>query len=218
MITHEKIARAIKYVAFSKKPVTVENVNRYLGHGEKITQADLDAHHATAGASVAEPEPWLAELPAVEETPIEHVEEARVEEAPVEHFEEAEPMLTVADAQRAVVMSQVRLRTVTDRQQEARGRVGAALQRWTAAIGAVITPEENARQYIASSIEQRALRTSGVLPPRRGRIMRSVIDATAQAYNSGSGRSGGGNAFRRVVRDDAGNWVRPVDVHSRGRR
>lgn len=142
MITPEKIARAIKYVALSKKPVTVENVNRYLGHGEKLTQADLDAHHATAGAPVAEPEPWLADLPAVEEIHVEHVEEAHVDEAPGEHIEEVESVLTVADAQRAVVISQVRLRTAIDRQREARGRVGAALQRWTAAIGAVITPKK----------------------------------------------------------------------------
>jgi hypothetical protein len=205
MITPDKIARAIKYTAFAKKnPADANDVNFYLSIGEKITQADLDAHHAAAGRAVAEPEPRLAELSAVED-------------APVEHVEEVEPVLTVADAQRAVVMSQVRLRTAIDRQWEARCRVGAALQRWTAAIGSVITPEENARQFIASSNEQRALRASGVLPPRRGRVMRSVIDATAQAFNTGNGRNGGGNSFRRIVRDDAGNWVRPVSVHDRGR-
>jgi hypothetical protein len=205
MITPEKIARAIKYTAFAKKnPADVADVNFYLARDEAITQEQLDAHHAAAGAPVAEPEPWLVELPAVEEVPVAHVEEV-------------EPALTVAQAQRAVTMAQLRLRAAVDKQRQARGRVSAALQKWTAAIGVSLTPEQNAREYIASSIQQRADRAAGHGSARRGRVMRSVVDATANAFNSGNGRNGGGNAFRRVVKLPDGSWTRPMSGHDRGR-
>jgi hypothetical protein len=212
----EKIRRAITYAVNAKKDIRdVASINHYLGVGERIDQGTLDAHHLAA-----------REIPALHSgqgapdgfddfgAPVEHVEEAHVEEA---HVEEVEPTLTLADAQHAVVMAQLRLRAATDRRRQARGRVSAALQKWTGAIGVSRTPEQNAREYIASSIQQRADRAAGIAPARHGRVMRSVVDATADAYNSGNGRSGGGEAFRRVVKLPDGRWVRPVSAHQRGR-
>ena len=193
------LAQAIKYTAFAGKAITPENVNRYLDAGKKITQEQLDAHHAAPVKCVDQVEQVAR--------PVEYVE-------PVEEVADVAPTTTVADAQAALVQSQVRLRTALDRQREYRGHFGVALARWQQVIGMVVTPEQNARQYIASSIAQRQGEKDGTAPPRRrSRAMRSIIDATAAAYNSGNGRNGGGNSFRRVVRDDSGNWVRPRSIH-----
>ncbi len=52
MHSPEKIAKAVKYTAFAKKPITVENVNRYMQHGDHITQEILDAHIVAAGTGL----------------------------------------------------------------------------------------------------------------------------------------------------------------------
>lgn len=72
-----------------------------------------------------------------------------------------EPPLSVAEAQQRLVESQVRLRQAHDRARDARGQVARAVAGWQQAIGAIITPEQNVREYIASSIADRAAGDGG---------------------------------------------------------
>lgn len=95
---------------------------------------------------------------------------------------ENEPPLSVADAQKLLIESQVRLRAAHERQREARGRVARAVAGWQQAIGAIITPEQNARQYIATSLAERA---AGGGRRSRGTPGPSVVDQ----YAFGHGRS-----------------------------
>lgn len=188
------IAQAIKYVAFAGKPVTPENVSRYLD--EPITQEVLDQYHSRMAAKPSAP-------------PVEPVAESVV---PL-----ATPDPTIPELQRHVMEAQLRLRNAAERQRELRVRIAAAIHRWYASLGGTVTAEQNVRQFIAASNEARLLRSQGKLPTRPGRQHRSAIDRTAAAMNFGSG-AGGGNSFRRVVRLPDGQWVRPVDVHGvRGR-
>jgi len=212
MTKSEKIARAIKYTAFAKKnPADAKDVNFYLNAGEKVTQQHLDDYHAAAaGIAVAEPEsaivdhvaereaePWLAEQSTVSEPATEP--EAEVRTLP----------LSISTAQRRLVESQVRLRTAIDRQRECRGRLGIAIQKWQQAIGAIISPDENLRQHLASEAQQRADRAAGRIPARAGRARPgpSVIDQIA-AGTAGAvyGNRGGAFAYKRpLIRSPAGS-------------
>jgi hypothetical protein len=216
MHTPEKIAKAIKYVVFAKKPVTVENVNRYMQRSDHITQKILDAHIAAAGVPRNDPAPQQQEA----RHDADDTTDAAAPDEPAENVVQlATPGMSLAVAQRRLVESQVALRTASQRVRECRAALGAALARWQQAIGAVVTPEQNARAFIASETALRQARKDGLAPQRgRQRHHRSVVDATAAAYNTGSNRAGGGNAFRRIVKGDDGQWHRPVDVHSIGRR
>jgi hypothetical protein len=271
MHTPEKITRAVRYVVFAKKPVTVENVNRYLQMGDNITQEILDAHIEAAKRITGtptrtngnKPEPMAADpQPATTGTPtptegtirepvagqMEVITPERVEEfEAVEHplpvpgneVEQVEPTpeptpepkpeprrgvkavepehLSIADAQCQLVQSQMALRNALQSVREHRGALAASLARWQSSIGAIVTPEQNARAFIESETALRQARKDGTAPARRShRVYRSAIDRVAAATNYGPG-AGGGLAFRRVVKLDNGQWVKPRDVHSVGR-
>jgi hypothetical protein len=110
-------------------------------------------------------------------------EAAAVEPPPEQSITDGnEPPLSVPDAEKAVVESQVRLRAAYDRQREARARVARAVAGWQQAIGTIITPENNAREYIAQS---RADRAAGGGRRARGTPGPSVVDQ----YAFGHGRS-----------------------------
>lgn len=222
----DKIARAIRYTAFAKKnPNDALDVNFYLSAGEKVTQQQLDAYHAAAKRGAPTPEPALpAEGNAAPEPESEapHADDANgsgtPDDAPANVIQLAPPSVSIAAAQQRLVESQVAFRTAGQRVRELRSALGAAVARWQQSIGAITTPEMNAREFIRSETQLRADRKAGIAPPRGVRRRhRSAIDATAAATNYGSG-AGGGNSFRRVVRLDDGRWVRPVGVHDVGRR
>lgn len=211
--TPEKIAKAIKYAAFAKRPLTLENVNRYLNSRDKIDQAQLDAHHVAAKGTTP-----AARAPKPESKAPNATDTDAHDDAPSKIAQLEPPRLSIAAAQARLIESQVALRDASTRVRECRGALAASLARWQLAIGAVVTPEQNARAFIASETQLRADRKAGIAPERwTRRRHRSVIDATAAAYNTGSNRAGGGNAFRRVVKSDTGTWVRPRGMHDVGR-
>jgi hypothetical protein len=106
--------------------------------------------------------------------------------------------VSVADAQRALVASQLRNVKATDAQREARGKVALALEKFQRATMQTQTQEQLIRQHIASENEQRRLRAEGKIAPRGGqRRLGSAIDSYAfHTRNSGRG-AGGGRAFSR---------------------
>src|SRR5271170_2263306 len=130
----DKIRRAIRYAANAKKNIAdVAHVNFYLGSGEHISQADLDAHHAGAREI-----PPLRVSPAPVEVddfgaPVEQVEPARNDIEASNIIAEAEQppaVLTVADARRAVTEGQIRLRVAVDKQAQCRQRLARAIGKW----------------------------------------------------------------------------------------
>jgi hypothetical protein len=225
-----KIARAVKYVAFAKKnPNDVDAVNFYLGD-EKITQAQLNNFHAAVAqhglpkatdlldAKSEEPEEaWLAEkTPAPEPRAAgkasspEPVDTAApvAEDAGPQEAEEAEEQLTlsITEAKNRLLESQIFLRTATDQQRQCRARLSRAIAGWQAALGTIVTPEQNARAHIAHENEQRRLRAEGLLPARSGRARPgpSVIDAIAHGTAGAVyGNRSGAFAFKRGATDIA---------------
>lgn len=210
MTSPEKIRRAITYAVNAKKNIAdVASINHYLGTGEHITQADLDAHHAAAREIPpvvrehveAEAEPWLAD-------PVEHVEQVHVET--VEQVAEVAPdaeqpqppaVLTVADARRAVTESQIRLRVAVDKQARARQRVARAIGKWQAAIGNIVTDTDLRRQHLAHEAEQRELRAAGLVPARgSSRVLQSRVDQIAAGTAGAThGRGPGFFAYKRPL-------------------
>jgi len=206
----DKIRRAIRYAANAKKNIAdVAHVNFYLGSGEHISQADLDAHHAAAREIPpvvrehveAEAEPWLAE-------PVEQVEHVHVEA--VERVAEVAPdaeqpqpatALTVTDARRAVTEAQIRLRSAVDRQAQCRQRLARAIGKWSAAIGNVVTDADLRRQHLAHEAQLRADRAAGLVPPRgSGRTLVSRVDQIAAGTAGAShGRGPGVFAYKRPL-------------------
>ncbi len=109
--------------------------------------------------------------------------------------------LSVAQAQKAVVESQVRLRAAIDRQRDARGRVACAVAHWQQTLGAVYTPEQAARDFIASSIADRAAAKDGHVRRRStNQPGPSVVDRIAFGHgrNINVGRYG---AWRRGAKN-----------------
>lgn len=86
----------------------------------------------------------------------ETVEQVEQDEQVEPSVSDGQPPLSVAEAQQRLVESQVRLRLAHDRQRDARARVGRALAGWQQVIGNRYTPEMAAREFIASSIADRA--------------------------------------------------------------
>jgi hypothetical protein len=115
---------------------------------------------------------------------------------------EPEPssILSVADAQKAVVESQVRLRAAIDQQRDTRGRVARAVADWQQTIGASYSPEQAARDFIASSIADRQAAKDGRAVPSRNRPGPSVVDRMAFGHgrNINVGRYG---AWRRGAKN-----------------
>lgn len=122
MTSPDKIRRAITYAANARKNIAdVASINHYLSAGEHISQADLDAHHAGAREI-----PPLHVSPAPVEVddfgaPVEQVEqvvttrdggstEPEANAGAAGEAEAAAP-LTLGDAKRHVVESQIRLRS-----------------------------------------------------------------------------------------------------------
>ena len=238
---HEKIARAIKYTSFAKKnPNDVNDVNFYLSVGDKIDQARLDAHHAEAKKITGTPTPPVTGAPTKidgeKPAPVEprapvpgeagykmegesdETDATTPDDATATVIHLAPSHLSIAAAQRQLVESQVAFRAATERVRSCRTALGAAVARWSQSVGIVTTAEMNAREFIASETQLRADRKAGIAPERgQRRRHRSVIDATADAFNTGSNRAGGGNAFRRVIKLPDGTWTRPRGVHDIGR-
>ena len=106
--------------------------------------------------------------------------------------------VSVADAQRALVDSQMRSARATDAQREARGNVALALERFQRATMQTQTPEQLVRAHIESENQLRADRVAGKIPQRGGqRRLGSAVDAFA-FHTRASGRgAGGGRAFGR---------------------
>lgn len=201
--TPEKIARAIKYAAFAKKPITLENVNRYLNDGDHITAEQLEAHHATA-AQMMPPKPVFAPAQdlAAAAADDEGVTQVVPDPSPalVEEGDRLRPV-TVAEAQRALNSSQNCYRAANDAVREKRAKLGVALHRWLQLTDqASPTFDENVREFIRQSNIERGLRATGQLPQRQrgGGHGPSVIDQVAAGTRGAtySNRSGA-FAFKR---------------------
>jgi len=201
----DKIRRAIRYAANAKKNIAdVAHVNFYLGSGEHISQADLDAHHAGAREI-----PPLRVSPAPVEVddfgaPVEQVEPARNDIEASNIIAEAEQppaVLTVADARRAVTEGQIRLRVAVDKQAQCRQRLARAIGKWQAAIGNVLTDADLRRQHLAHEAEQRELRAAGLIPPRgSGRTLQSRVDQIAAGTAGAThGKGPGFFAYKRPL-------------------
>jgi hypothetical protein len=108
------------------------------------------------------------------------------------------PLLTVADAQRALTESHVRMAQATDAQRAARGNMALALEKFQRATMQTCTAEQLVRQHLESENQLRADRAAGKIPPHGGqRRLGSQIDSFAY-YTRATGRSaGGGRAFGR---------------------
>jgi hypothetical protein len=108
------------------------------------------------------------------------------------------PTLSVIEAQRRVMDSQMRSARAADAQRAARGNVALALEKFQRATMQTQTPEQLIRQHLESEAQLRADRAAGKIAPRGGqRRLGSAIDAYA-FYTKASGRgAGGGAAFRR---------------------
>jgi hypothetical protein len=107
-------------------------------------------------------------------------------------------ILSVTDAQRNLLDSQLRNGRATDQQKECRGQVAIALQRWQRATQQVVTQSDLQRQAIEASNQERADRVAGRIPQRGGqRRLGSAVDSFAyHTRNSGRG-AGGGRSFGR---------------------
>ncbi len=124
---------------------------------------------------------------------------------------EPSPILSVIDAQRAVVESQVRLRSSIDRQRDARGAIARAVARWQQVTGKRYTPEMAARDYIAASIADRTAAKEGRRAPSRTQPGPSIVDRMA----FGHGRTvnyGKYGAWRRGAVDIATSTRRLNEV------
>jgi hypothetical protein len=108
------------------------------------------------------------------------------------------PILSIADAQRNLIGTQLRVQRATDGQREARGRVALALEKFQRATMQTCTPEQLVRQHIESENQLRADRAAGKIPPRGAqRRLGSEVDRFA-FYTRANGRgAGGGRAFAR---------------------
>jgi hypothetical protein len=247
----EKIRRAIRYAANARKNIAdVASVNFYLGTGEHISQADLDAHHAGAREipplRAAEPEPAVEVddfgAPVKPVKPVEPqafnehqkrqlalmVEETAPPSESLENFKplhangavpshdeatpdtaepEIEPpaVLTIGDARKRMVESQIRLRSAVDKQAQARQRVARAIGKWQAAIGNIVTDTDLRRQHLAHEAEQRELRAAGLIPPRgASRVLQSRVDQIAAATAGAAyGKGTGHFAYKRGATDIA---------------
>jgi hypothetical protein len=108
------------------------------------------------------------------------------------------PPLSVVEAQRAVVDSQMRCVRATEAQGLCRGKVALALAAFQRVAMVAQSPSDLIRQHIESELEQRRLRAEGKLPPRGGhRRLGSEIDRFAFATRAMGRGAGGGSAFRR---------------------
>ena len=106
--------------------------------------------------------------------------------------------LSVVEAQRRLVASQLRCARATEAQGMCRGKVALALAAFQRVAMVVQTPSDLVRQHIESENEQRRLRAEGKLPPRGGqRRLGSAIDSFAFHTRAAGRGAGGGNAFRR---------------------
>jgi hypothetical protein len=200
----EKIRRAIRYAANARKNIAdVANVNFYLGAGEHISQADLDAHHAGAREipplRAAEPEPAVEVddfgAPVEQVETVQQIAEAAPDANPEAVAEVEQPAVTIADARRRVVESQIRLRSAVDQQAQCRQRLGRAIAKWQAANGNIVTDADLRRQHLAHEAEQRELRAAGLIPPRgSGRTLQSRVDQIAAA-TSGAAYGKGASTF-----------------------
>jgi len=219
----EKVARAVRLTAFAKKNAGVAgDVNFYMNAGEHLTQQELDQYHATKAITGKNPEPMTSVIEAGPDADLAEIMDGKpdltlVNEAGPE-AEVVAVVLSVQAAQRRLSTAQIRRRLAIENQRTARGTLSGAVLAWTRTIGEVTTPLEVAREFIAGSNAQRALRASGQIPPRPPKQHRSAIDAFAAATNYGRG-AGGGSSFRRRVRlpDGKGGYTlsaRPVDIHS----
>jgi len=108
------------------------------------------------------------------------------------------PPLSVVEAQRRLVDSQMRCARATDRQRKARGNVALALEKFQRATMQTCTPEQLVRQHIESENQLRADRAAGKIAPRGGqRRLGSAIDSFAYHTRAMGRGAGGGGAFRR---------------------
>jgi len=100
-----------------------------------------------------------------------------------------------------IIRQQVRLRAAVDRQRECRGRVARAVAGWQQATGERYTPEQAARDFIASSIADRAAANDGRVGRRStNQPGPSVVDRMAFGHgrNINVGRYG---AWRRGAKN-----------------
>ena len=111
------------------------------------------------------------------------------------------PAVTIADARRHVVESQIRLRSAVDRQAQCRQRLARAIAKWQAAIGNIVTDTDLRRQHLAHEAEQRELRAAGLIPPRgSGRTLQSRVDQIAAGTAGAThGKGAGFFAYKRPL-------------------
>jgi hypothetical protein len=118
-----------------------------LADDQTITRRDIEA--AAPGFR------RLLPVPVEHDAQGEH-DDVQAEPPSITDVNEPPPPLSVADAQKRVVESQVRLKQAYERQREARGRVARALANWQRAIGEIRTHEDIAREFIATGLAERA--------------------------------------------------------------
>jgi hypothetical protein len=108
------------------------------------------------------------------------------------------PTLSVIEAQRRVVDSQMRSAHAADRQREARGKVALALEKFQRATMMTCSPSQLIRRHIESENQLRADRAAGKIAPCGGqRRLGSAVDAYAYHTRAIGRGAGGGRAFAR---------------------
>jgi hypothetical protein len=106
--------------------------------------------------------------------------------------------VSVTEAQRVLVDSQMRCARATDRQREARGNLGFALERFQRATMQTQTQEQLIRQHIENENQLRADRVAGKIPQRGGeRRLGSAVDSFAYHTRATGRGAGGARAFAR---------------------
>jgi hypothetical protein len=107
-----------------------------------------------------------------------------------------------------------------------RTRLAEMISRWTRQLPAPMTPEQNTRDYLKRSLEERRALKEGTMNPRPvPNVADSVLDRQA-IYSSGVGGGHTAEDFvqkglisgrrRAVVLDDQGVAHRPVPMSQRG--
>jgi hypothetical protein len=111
------------------------------------------------------------------------------------------PPLSVVEAQRRLVDSQMRCARATEAQGLCRGEVALALAAFQRVAMVVQTQSDLIRQHIESENQLRADRAAGKIAPRGGqRRLGSAIDSFAYHTRAMGRGAGGGAAFRRGAR------------------
>lgn len=189
------ILAAVREIAEQQTP-SYDKVAAFLraqdleGFGELLREEFSEAfaiyadHHASGFDPPSTPEP---DAPAVQAAPIEEAPKAPAMSP--EEIDEARENLRLAQVDlanaRAAVIGE------TNRRLTAQGKLDDAKNAWARGLPR-LTPEQNARQYIAGQLAEKQAKKDAGIPPQMKRVANSYIDR-ARAHRTG----GDGNDYAR---------------------